>query len=270
MERLEAAADLLTYPPEECNYPTVCGNYGICSNGQCSCLRENDANVSYFLPLNARQPNLGCYETTPLSCLVTQTHVLLHLQDIYYFNYIDINSSTLKGIDVESCKQACLKNCSCKAALFGCNGVVSDGSCFLHSQLFSLMNNPTEKIFSNSSVFIKVQIPSSSASPSAETRNEVTLPPSSKKISQTTKVVGSVLVVLFGAFLIISFCYVLVRKRKVAKQEDEDCFDQVPGMLARFSYEELRVATKNFCKKLDKEDLDLFLCELWVMACELQ
>eukprot|EP00268_Persea_americana_P013294 TRINITY_DN15790_c0_g1_i4.p1 TRINITY_DN15790_c0_g1~~TRINITY_DN15790_c0_g1_i4.p1 ORF type:complete len:809 (-),score=132.41 TRINITY_DN15790_c0_g1_i4:133-2559(-) len=245
----KVAADLLTFA-DECDYPTVCGNYGICSNGQCSCPRENDANVSYFQPVNARQPNLGCYETTPLSCQFTQTHVLLHLQDIYYFNYKDGSSSVLRGIDVESCKQACLKNCSCKAALFGYDGVVSDGSCFLHSQLFSLMNNPTEKkSFASSSVLIKVQIPSSS-NPTAPTRNEVKLPPSSKKISQTTKVVGSVLIVLFGAFLIISICFVLVRKRKVTEEEEEDCFDQVPGMPARFSYEELRVATKNFHKKL--------------------
>ncbi|KAJ8626668.1 hypothetical protein MRB53_019975 [Persea americana] len=173
----KVAADLLTFA-DECDYPTVCGNYGICSNGQCSCPRENDANVSYFQPVNARQPNLGCYETTPLSCQFTQTHVLLHLQDIYYFNYKDGSSSVLRGIDVESCKQACLKNCSCKAALFGYDGVVSDGSCFLHSQLFSLMNNPTEKkSFASSSVLIKVQIPSSS-NPTAPTRNEVKLPPS--------------------------------------------------------------------------------------------
>ncbi|XXG67527.1 hypothetical protein AAC387_Pa06g0853 [Persea americana] len=193
----KVVADLLTFA-DECDYPTVCGNYGICSNGQCSCPRENDANVSYFQPVSARQPNLGCYETTPLSCQFTQTHVLLHLQDIYYFNYKDGSSSVLRGIDVESCKQACLKNCSCKAALFGYDGVVSDGSCFLHSQLFSLMNNPTEKkSFASSSVLIKVQIPSSS-NPTAPTRNE----------------------------------------RKVTEEEEEDCFDQVPGMPARFSYEE--------------------------------
>ncbi|KAJ8626666.1 hypothetical protein MRB53_019973 [Persea americana] len=103
---------------------------------------------------------------------------------------MDGNSSVLRGTDVESCKQACLNNCSCKAAFFQYDGNISDGSCFLPSQLFSLMNNQREKTGYDSSAFIKVPTPSSSA----------------------------------------SFCFALVRKRRVTEKEEEDSFDQVPGM----------------------------------------
>ncbi|RWR89197.1 G-type lectin S-receptor-like serine/threonine-protein kinase SD2-5 [Cinnamomum micranthum f. kanehirae] len=233
-------ADLLTEDLGECDYPTVCGKYGICTNGQCSCPRENYANISYFLPVNSQQPNLGCYETTMLSHQFTQNHGLLHLQDISYFNYIDSQSSVLKGTDVESCKQACLKNRPCKAAFFRYGGNISDGDCFLPSELFSLMSNKREITQYNSSAFIKVQIPSSSASPN----------PSKKKTGGTAKLVGPILGAIFGAFLIIGIFVVLVKKRKVTEEEEEDCFDQVPGMPARFTYEELTAATKNFCTKL--------------------
>ncbi|RWR89198.1 LOW QUALITY PROTEIN: G-type lectin S-receptor-like serine/threonine-protein kinase SD2-5 [Cinnamomum micranthum f. kanehirae] len=233
-------ADLLTEDLGECNYPTVCGKYGICTNGQCSCPRENYANISYFLPVNSQQPNLGCYETTMLSHQFTQNHGLLHLQDISYFNYIDSQSSVLKGTDVESCKQACLKNRPCKAAFFRYGGNISDGDCFLPSELFSLMSNKREITQYNSSAFIKVQIPSSSASPN----------PSKKKTGGTAKLVGPILGAIFGAFFIIGIFIVLVKKGKVTEEEEEDCFDQVPGMPARFTYEELRAATKNFCTKL--------------------
>eukprot|EP00268_Persea_americana_P013288 TRINITY_DN15790_c0_g1_i1.p1 TRINITY_DN15790_c0_g1~~TRINITY_DN15790_c0_g1_i1.p1 ORF type:complete len:405 (-),score=74.17 TRINITY_DN15790_c0_g1_i1:133-1347(-) len=77
-----------------------------------------------------------------------------------------------------------------------------------------------------------------------------TLSPSSKKTTQTAKIMGSVLESIFVSFLIISFCFALVRKRRVTEKEEEDSFDQVPGMPVRFIYEELRVATENFCTKL--------------------
>ncbi|RWR90636.1 G-type lectin S-receptor-like serine/threonine-protein kinase SD2-5 [Cinnamomum micranthum f. kanehirae] len=83
-------------------------------------------------------------------------------------------------------------------------------------------------------------IPSSSASPN----------PSKKKTGGTAKLVGPILGAIFGAFLIIGIFVVLVKKRKVTEEEEEDCFDQVPGMPARFTYEELTAATKNFCTKL--------------------
>ncbi|RZS13343.1 hypothetical protein BHM03_00044913 [Ensete ventricosum] len=43
-------------------------------------------------------------------------------------------AENFRGIDEESCKQACLKNCSCRAALFQYSGNVSDGYFFLPSQ----------------------------------------------------------------------------------------------------------------------------------------
>ncbi|KAJ8626665.1 hypothetical protein MRB53_019972 [Persea americana] len=172
--------------------------------------------------------------------LTDQGDLVLHNVDgslAWSTNTSDSKSSVLRGTDVETCKQACLKNRPCKAAFFRYRGNVSDGDCFLPSELFSLMSNRREITKYNSSAFIKVQIPPSSSSPK-------------KKTSRTAKVVGCVLGALFGAFLIIAVFFVLVKKRKVTEDEEDDCFDQVPGTPARFTYEELRAATKNFCTKL--------------------
>ncbi|KAM7497814.1 hypothetical protein LguiA_022228 [Lonicera macranthoides] len=173
-------ADLLTGDLGNCNYPMVCGKNGICLNGQCSCPKS-------FRQINDRQPNPG----------------------------LNLDPVDLDGhVDMESCKQECLRNCSCKAAIFRYGSDPLGGQCYLPSEIFSLMNNEKENTRYNSSVFVKVQIPQTAISPTSA------LTP-------------------FVVFL---------KSRK--GEEEEDYLDQVPGLPTRLSYEDLKVATENFCKKL--------------------
>ncbi|KAL3831023.1 hypothetical protein ACJIZ3_019825 [Penstemon smallii] len=51
-----------------CNYPTVCGKYGICSNG-------------YFKKINHRRPDLGCSEVIPITCDDSSNHIFIDLED---------------------------------------------------------------------------------------------------------------------------------------------------------------------------------------------
>ncbi|XP_072998748.1 G-type lectin S-receptor-like serine/threonine-protein kinase SD2-5 [Typha latifolia] len=227
--------DVLNVFPDNCAYPTVCGQYGICSNGQCSC-----PSAEYFRPVNDRQANLGCAAVTSISCQSIQGHQLLALDNVSYFNYIDLDAALPQGISETSCKQACLNNCSCKAALFQYGGNVSHGSCFLPSQIFSLQTNRPEVTHYNSSAFIKVQVIPSTSS----LRNSTT-----EKGAGVGVVVGSSL----GAFLvllsIVALVLVFVRRRS-REASEEDFLDQVPGMPTRFTFEELRVATWEFSTKL--------------------
>ena len=73
-----------------CAYPTVCGNYGICTNGQCSCLGSKNG-TNYFQQIKDRQPDRGCSPVVPLSCEASKTHILLELQNITYFPQLDIS-----------------------------------------------------------------------------------------------------------------------------------------------------------------------------------
>ncbi|KDO58620.1 hypothetical protein CISIN_1g045159mg [Citrus sinensis] len=140
-------ADLLTGYSGECGYPMVCGKYDICSGGQCSCPS------TYFKPIKDRQPALGCSLITPLPCEASQNHSFVELNDITYFTF----SSDLTNTNSETCKQACLNNCSCKAALFRYGWNPSSGECSLLSEIFSMIDNDKEKTHYNSTAYIKVQ-----------------------------------------------------------------------------------------------------------------
>ncbi|XP_027064462.1 EP1-like glycoprotein 2 [Coffea arabica] len=153
--------DILTGYLGDCNYPTVCGKNGICSNGQCSCPTSVNASMNYFKPINGRQPNLGCSEITPLDCNASRYHNFLELEDMTYFTF----NADITSTNMDSCKQACLGNCSCKAAIFRYGSNSSNGDCYLPAQIFSLMNNEQDKTHYNSSVFMKVQITPNASAP---------------------------------------------------------------------------------------------------------
>ncbi|KAK7852111.1 ep1-like glycoprotein 4 [Quercus suber] len=126
-------ADLLTADIGNCGYPTVCDGYSICTNGKCSCLEpKNDRR--YFKQINDSQPGRGCSLVTPLSCEASLNQNFLELKNI--------TSVTFRQdleVDSESCKEACLKNCLCKAAIFQKYTWGSFvGFCYLPSQNFSL------------------------------------------------------------------------------------------------------------------------------------
>ncbi|KAL0320414.1 UNVERIFIED_CONTAM: G-type lectin S-receptor-like serine/threonine-protein kinase [Sesamum radiatum] len=148
-------ADLFTGNLGVCDYPLVCGEYGICSNGQCSCPRSSSSSTGEtFRQINDRQPDLGCSEVIPLTCNASSNHSFLDLEDVTYFTF----KSDIRSTDKKSCKEACFKNCSCKAAVFIYGSNSSDGNCYLPSQIFSLMTNDKYQTRYNSSVSLKVEI----------------------------------------------------------------------------------------------------------------
>ncbi|KAL4611706.1 hypothetical protein ACB092_08G144800 [Castanea dentata] len=151
------AYDFLTRRIRDCDYPTVCGNYGICTNNaQCSCPPPIKG-TSYFRQTNDKLPNNGCSLITPLSCEDSKYHVLSELENITYFPityYPPKINPNHQHINLETCKQACLKDSSCKAVFYNSNNHMRN--CYLQSQIFSLM--PTDAGQKNYlRVYIKVQ-----------------------------------------------------------------------------------------------------------------
>ncbi|KAJ4768001.1 Serine/threonine-protein kinase [Rhynchospora pubera] len=226
--------DLFT--EDYCAYPTFCGHYGICNNGQCTCPAETSGN--YFKLVDDRQPQLGCSTVTPITCEDVNNHELLTISNVSYPNYVD--DVAFSRIDEDRCKKDCLENCSCKAVVYRYfDKNVSDGRCFMLSEVFSFENYKSESPYTNSSAYIKVQVAPS--------------PPHSRGG------LGKILVFTFGTLLcllaLISIYLVCLRKVEETQDseeaEDEDFnIDQLPGMPTRFSFEELREATENFTKKL--------------------
>ncbi|KAG6493811.1 hypothetical protein ZIOFF_048814 [Zingiber officinale] len=238
----QVTADVLGL--DVCAYPMVCGQYGICFNGQCSCPAGGSASSSYFKPVDGRRISLGCSLVTPLSCQSLQDHRLLTVDDVSYFTFRYSGAAAFENIDEASCKQACLKNCSCKAALFQYGGNVSNGYCFLPTQLFSLQNNQPSLTHFNSSAYIKVE--------AASTASNNSIVPSSPSENKGSSRVGLIIGIIVGivAFVLGGLRLMYVRRRRRTTEVEEDDFPIVPGIPTRFSFHHLKEATNNFSKKL--------------------
>ncbi|KAM7469709.1 hypothetical protein LguiA_007892 [Lonicera macranthoides] len=213
-----------------CDYPTVCGNYGICSeNGLCSCPGAG-SNYTYFTQLQDLKPNLGCRPVTPMSCKDAHLHTFLELNGVTYFNF-EFHYSKM---DRDYCKKACLDNCTCKAAFF------SSGSCSLQSQLYSLKSID----YSDPVTFIKVQ----NQDLSIKVHNQA---PKDKRKLTLVAVLVSTLSVGLVIILVVS-CYYYKMRINRNNVEEEEGDDQVIGALKRFPFLELKSATRDFQVKLGR------------------
>ncbi|KAK4342255.1 hypothetical protein RND71_038071 [Anisodus tanguticus] len=232
--------EFLTPDLGNCGYPMVCGRYSICTNnGQCNCPVEGN----FFRPIN-RNPDLGCSQITSISCNSFQYHSLIELKETTYFAfetyYKPSSSIWFEGAKLEDCKTACLSNCSCKAVVW--SGTLRK-NCLLLNEVFSLMDNWARR--DKTTVFLKVQ-----NTTKAQYQSPIT---SRGKQSRPLKViVASTLAALVGIILSISTWFVLFKKRTLSSKAGDllDLAPILPGILTRFSSNELKIVTEDFSRKL--------------------
>ncbi|PHT87528.1 hypothetical protein T459_09634 [Capsicum annuum] len=143
----------------------------------------------------------------------------------------------IRNINTNTCKDVCLRNCSCKAALFRSGLNSSTGDCYLPSKIFSLANNEMNRTRYDFQAFIKEQEPEPATHIPKTFLSSVIL----------GYIIGSsILGIIIGITIFIFW-----RKRE-ANEEEEDYLDHVPEMPTRSSYDDLKVAMENFTKKLDE------------------
>ncbi|KAK1416398.1 hypothetical protein QVD17_32189 [Tagetes erecta] len=170
----------------ECSYPMICGRNSFCSsNQQCSCPK-----FEYFKPMEDDQPNMGCSEINPLNCNSMQDQVFITLKNVTYFAL----DPDMAGVNMETCKQVCRDNCSCKAAFFKYDSNTSSGECFLPSELFTMWKD--ERGRHGYSAFIKVQ---NVTSPPLPRRNSTVEGSSNRESHKVARVVGSTI----GSFMLV-------------------------------------------------------------------
>ncbi|GKV31076.1 hypothetical protein SLEP1_g39814 [Rubroshorea leprosula] len=144
--------EVFNLPENGCDdpHPLMCGEYGICSAGRCSCPEPDENGTTYFRQLNRSQPELGCSPYIPISCEFPYQHSLLELKNVDYLPRTNYHIT-----DIESCKQGCLNNCSCKYTLFIPDSNSSSlGHCLFRSEVFAFQSADTSY---NQSLFLKVQ-----------------------------------------------------------------------------------------------------------------
>ncbi|KAF7019954.1 unnamed protein product [Triticum aestivum] len=214
--------DVLSLAMKFCDYPFACGDYGVCSDGQCSC-----PSLSYFRSNNERHPDAGCTLLTTISCNRAHNHQLLPLGNVSYFSDNMFRKLAISSSSEEVCKQACLMDCACRVTIFqyyGPNYYSNGGNCLLLSEqkLISLAEGSSD----GCSAYIKIQ----------GTR-------SIKK--RITTIVCSIIAGLSALGILFSAVI-----WKMCKKEEEQLFDSIPGTPKSFSFHELKVATSNFSLKL--------------------
>ena len=229
-----------------CEFPTACGNYGVCENkhdscNQCTCPQEKNKNGrSYFKLINEREPDQGCIPLTNLSYEdeARKRQNLLEVENTTYFRFRVQDPDHIKpnhrNITLEKCKEECRKQCRCKAAIYHYTNRSKAGDCYLESQIYSMMITiPKELQYSRDrfKICIKVQ--------DVEEQNK----------AQSVKIiVGSSMA--FGLFLFIGSFVFLFWKKRSADEGEEYYLDHLPGMPTRYSYDDLQDMTENFNKKL--------------------
>ncbi|KAJ9686065.1 hypothetical protein PVL29_015108 [Vitis rotundifolia] len=227
----EEVADLLGLPSfpndlsdlDDCQYPLVCGKYGICSERQYSCPPSSPDGTNYFRPVDDRLPCHGCYATKSIACGSSQYHRLLELQHVGYFAF----SSDISSTNVENCKQTCLNNCSCKAAVFKYKDDPLHGNCCFLSEVFSLMTTDRGDINHPHSLKWRFLLLKGCRSP-LETYFK-------RKQGMLELYLDQVLQLSLKKYSIVA---------------EEDYLDQVSGMPTRFSFQHLKTTTRNFSCKL--------------------
>ncbi|KAF8018658.1 hypothetical protein BT93_H3528 [Corymbia citriodora subsp. variegata] len=230
-------ADLFASYIGECGYPSACGQYGICSFGLCSCPASNGG-TSYFQQIDDKQPNLGCSEIFPLSCGASQQQSFMELKNV---DHLYQSTPDLENIDASHCKEACAKNCSCKAAVFNYESDRTKGSCHLLAQVLSFTKVHDQNVLYNYTTYVKVQ---------KNVTNKAPYTPVDNRTSNRLPIIlGSCLGAFFAMMIFIVAVVLFVQKRDDDEAE-EDYLDQVPGMPNRFAYDDLKTITEEFSKKL--------------------
>ncbi|CAO1940183.1 unnamed protein product [Urochloa humidicola] len=142
--------DVLSTEMNFCDYPMACGNYGVCSKGQCSC-----PSFSNFKFQNERLPSAGCMPLSSPTCNQAQNHQLIQVNNASYFSnsvFLLLASSTSENV----CKQSCLTSCECKAVIFQKNVYGSDGGyCLLLSGSMAILF--ADDSSNQLSAFVKVE-----------------------------------------------------------------------------------------------------------------
>ncbi|KAH0744079.1 hypothetical protein KY290_032072 [Solanum tuberosum] len=138
----------------------------------------------------------------------------------------------------------CLRKCSCKAVVFGYDlDVNRTGSCLLLNEVFSLVDTDDRM---HKRVLLKVQ-------KSSNTQNQSQTISGGKKSRPHIVIIGSTLAAFFGIMLSVTAFFVIFKKRTKDSRKDGGFLDLepiFPGMLTRFSYNELRIITEDFSRKL--------------------
>ncbi|KAL6972854.1 hypothetical protein U1Q18_027029 [Sarracenia purpurea var. burkii] len=212
-------------PQNSCGTPEPCYPYNVCGfDIRCQCPSA----------LSSR-PN--CMPQLNIPCKSSKSVIeMLYIgEKLNYFALLFV--APILETHLDGCKDACIRNCSCRVLFYD----TISGNCFLFDQIGSLQRaNPNSTGFIS---YIKVSNDEDNGRRKGQKKHLVFL-----------VMIAIATVVALAGLLYLGFQFGL-RKKKLLDttqetSEEDNFLDSVSGMPARFSYNDLRSATKNFSVKL--------------------
>ncbi|XP_062105828.1 G-type lectin S-receptor-like serine/threonine-protein kinase SD2-5 [Humulus lupulus] len=165
-------------------------------------------------------------------------HLLKEVRDITYPDISNADIEVVPTRTIDDCRKACLQNCSCIAFVFRNGKDISEGSCYMPSEIYSTEHNSTGQ--SNSLAFIKV----------LNTNGEPVAPSSSWTARHRKELIIIITASTSGGVAMIVVVFLVMSPKNQKEDDGEENLKQALGMPSRFSLEELLIATENFKETL--------------------
>ncbi|XP_010251720.1 PREDICTED: putative receptor protein kinase ZmPK1 [Nelumbo nucifera] len=237
--------------PQQCLVRGLCGEYGICvytPKPKCSCPPAYEMKE----PSNW---NSGCKPKFKGRCYQPQQVKFVELPHTDFYGF-DLGPG--QSVTLESCKNQCLQECSCKAFTYRLTG---KPFCFLKSALYNGFQSPDFE----GTIYLKLPKSLETSGTSAPMGSDLTCG-SKTQVLEHSSGIGSTgssrakwkylysFVFLIGAIevlFIASGWWCLFRKQKL-KAPMEDGYQVMLNQFRRFTYAELQKATKKFREELGR------------------
>ncbi|KAF8402986.1 hypothetical protein HHK36_011080 [Tetracentron sinense] len=237
---------------QQCKVHGLCGRNGICvntPNPKCSC----PPGYKMSDPSNW---NKGCKPQFNMSCAKSQQVKFVELPQIDFYGF-DLNFTP--SISLETCRKFCLEECSCEAFGYRMNG---EGRCYTKSALFNGYKSPNFP----GSMYLKLPVSVETSDPSipqgsdiicGSSRVEIVMgsPGMYAKGKETTKLIYlywfASAIGAIEVFFVASGWWFLFRRHGV-QTSMEDGYRAISSQFRKFSYAELKKATKKFKEELGR------------------
>ncbi|KAK3219383.1 hypothetical protein Dsin_013353 [Dipteronia sinensis] len=218
------APESIRIPQNSCGVPEPCPPYAVCYfDNRCQCP-------------SSLKSKFDCKPQIASTCTSSKNSAeLVYVgEKLDYFALKFVNP--FSRYDLDACQEACLHNCSCAVLFFE----HSTQSCFMFEQIGSLQRSQDE-----SSGYISYMKVSTGYRTHKGSKGKIIL--------LTAFIVVATLLVIAG-LLYMGLRYHRKKKRSLEfaqeSLEEDDFLDSVSGMPVRFSYSDLRKATKSFSTKV--------------------
>lgn len=220
--------EILKLPQDPCGIPEPCDPYYVCFfENWCECptlLRSR---------FNCKPPNVS-------ACSRGSSTELLYVGENLDYFALKYDAPVLTKSTLNSCKEACVRNCSC-LVLFYEN---STGSCFLFEQTGSF-----QRFKGSSGGYVSyMKVSTDSGGNDGDDRG--------RKTMLLVFVIGILTVLAIFGLIAGFWCYYFKKRKNFDEYPQEDTleedefFDSLSNMPARFTYRALARATKDFSTKI--------------------